>query len=97
MKIINEAGRHLIEVASSVDATRQPSYLILPADIGEANSKFPVVVSLHSWSFGFQQRWEELESGVTERGWIYVFPDFRGRNDKIEACASDVAKRDVIG
>ena len=96
MKIINEAGRHLIEVVSSVDATRQPSYLILPAGIGETSGRFPVVVSLHSWSFGFQQRWEKLESGVTERGWIYVFPDFRGRNDKIEACASDVAKRDVI-
>ncbi len=31
-----------------------------------------------------------------ERGWIYLFPDFRGRNDSVEACASDIAKRDVI-
>jgi len=33
-------------------------------------------------------------------GWgqlqIYLFPDFRGRNDHIEACASDIAQRDVI-
>jgi len=91
-----EPGRHIIEVVSSIDNTRQPSYLILPAGIGEADSQIPVVVSLHSWSFGFQQRWEELEAGVTERGWIYVFPDFRGRNDNVEACASEIAKRDVI-
>ena len=33
---------------------------------------------------------------MAERGWIYLFPNFRGRNDKIEACGSGIAKRDVI-
>ena len=35
-------------------------------------------------------------AAVAERGWIYLFPNFRGRNDDIEACGSEVAKRDVI-
>jgi dienelactone hydrolase len=56
----------------------------------------PIVVSLHSWSFGVEQRWPDLEQMVADRGWIYLFPDFRGRNDHIEACGSDVAKQDVI-
>ena len=43
-----------------------------------------------------EQRREDLERAVGERGWIYLFPDFRGRNDKLEACASDIAMRDVI-
>ena len=90
------AGRHVIEVESSVDGSLQPSYLILPDNFGNRVDKVPMVVSLHSWSFGFQQRWPDLEAGVAERGWIYLFPDFRGRNDKIEACASDIAKQDVI-
>ncbi len=33
---------------------------------------------------------------VADRGWIYLFPDFRGRNDNVEACASDIARQDVI-
>ena len=93
---LEQTGRHVIEVASSIDGSMQPSYLILPDDVRSRNRKVPIVVSLHSWSFGFQQRWPDLEAGVAKRGWIYLFPDFRGRNDKIEACASDIAKQDVI-
>jgi dipeptidyl aminopeptidase/acylaminoacyl peptidase len=43
-----------------------------------------------------EQRYGDLEKAVTDRGWIYLFPNFRGQNDKPEACASDVATRDVI-
>ena len=91
-----ETGRHLIEVVSSVDGTPQPSYLILPSEFGENEDEVPVVLSLHSWSNGLEQRREDLEAAVAERGWIYLFPNFRGRNDNIEACGSEVAKRDVI-
>jgi poly(3-hydroxybutyrate) depolymerase len=93
---LEPVGRHIIEVASSIDGSLQPNYLILPDDLDNRDDKVPIVVSLHSWSFGFQQRRPGLEAGVTKRGWIYLFPDFRGRNDKIEACASDIAKQDVI-
>lgn len=91
-----EPGRHLIEVVSSMDGSPQPSYLILPPEFGENDDERPVVVSLHSWSFGLEQRRGDLEAGVAERGWIYLFPNFRGRNDHVEACGSEVAKRDVI-
>ena len=91
-----EPGRHLIEVVSSMDGSPQPSYLILPSEFGGNDDEMPVVVSLHSWSFGLEQRREDLEVAVAERGWIYLFPNFRGRNDHVEACGSEVAKRDVI-
>lgn len=91
-----EPGRHLIEVESSVDESAQPSYLILPESFETKGPARPIVVSLHSWSYGVEQRWPDLEELVGDRGWIYLFPDFRGRNDKIEACASDIARQDVI-
>jgi len=90
-----EPGRHPVEVVSSIDGTRQPSYLILPPGFRSTGPRRPVVVSLHSWSFGVEQRWP-LEQLVADRGWIYLFPGFRGRNDHLEACASVQARRDVI-
>ncbi len=89
-------GRHLVEVVSTSDGSTQTSYLILPPGYDHGAGEIPLVVSLHSWSFGVEQRQEALEQAVGERGWIYLFPDFRGRNDKLEACASDVAMRDVV-
>ncbi len=89
-------GRHLIEVESSVDGAPQASYLILPPGFSPRGPARPIVVSLHSWSFDLEQRWPALERMVADRGWLYLFPDFRGRNDNIEACASDVARQDVI-
>jgi pimeloyl-ACP methyl ester carboxylesterase len=91
-----ESGRHRVEFTTSSDHTRQPAYLILPAGFEMGGDQVPVVVSLHSWSFGLEQRNEALETLVAQRGWIYLFPDFRGRNDSFEACASDISRQDVI-
>jgi len=95
-QVPDEPGRHLIEVESSVDGSTQPSYLILPSDFSIGGPPRPIVVSLHSWSFGVEQRWPDLEQMVAERGWMYLFPNFRGRNDNTEACGSDIALQDVI-
>lgn len=95
-QVPNDSGRHRVEVVSTMDKSPQPSYLILPPGYDPDGPEIPVVVALHSWSFGLEQRYKTLEEAVAKRGWIYLFPDFRGRNDKIEACGSDVAKQDVI-
>ena len=95
-QVPNVSGRHRVEVASTIDESPQPSYLILPPGYDPDGPEIPVVVSLHTWSFDVEQRNETLEEAVAKRGWIYLFPDFRGSNDKVEACGSDVAKQDVI-
>ena len=92
----NDSGRHRFEVVSTTDGSPQASYVILPPGYDPDGPEVPVVVALHSWSFGLEQRNEDLEEAVAERGWVYLFPDFRGRNDNLEACGSDVAKQDVI-
>jgi len=89
-------GRHRIHVPSSADGTVQSSYLILPPNYRPGGDPIPIVVSLHTWSYDVEQRNETLEQAVQDKGWVYLFPDFRGRNDHPEACGSDLAKRDVI-
>jgi poly(3-hydroxybutyrate) depolymerase len=91
-----QPGRHRVEVLSTADGSLQPSYLILPPNYRPDGGRLPVVVALHSWSATLEQRYAGLETAVGERGWIYLFPNFRGMNDKPEACASDLAVRDVI-
>lgn len=85
-----------MSVTSSMDGTEQPSYIILPPGFEPDGVPVPVVVSLHTWSGNLEQRNAELEASVAERGWIYLFPDFRGVNDHPEACASELSRRDVI-
>lgn len=95
-QVPKDSGRHRVEVVSTLDESPQPSYLILPPGYDPDGPEVPVVVSLHTWSFDVEQRFETLEEAVAKRGWIYLFPHFRGRNDNIEACGSDIAKQDVI-
>jgi dipeptidyl aminopeptidase/acylaminoacyl peptidase len=89
------AERKKVMVTSSIDRTAQPSYLYLPANIND-NKKRPLVVLLHTWSNDLEQRFEPLEREVARRGWILLEPNFRGRNDHPEACASPLAQQDIL-
>jgi dipeptidyl aminopeptidase/acylaminoacyl peptidase len=53
-------------------------------------------VSLHSWSGDVEQRNEPLEQLVAKRGWIYLFPHFRGQNNHPDACGSQKAQQDIL-
>lgn len=78
------------------DGTAQPAFVITPDEYRPDSETYPLLVSLHSWSFGYEQRREELEHLAQWRGWIYLFPDFRGKNDRPEACGSESARQDVL-
>ncbi len=56
----------------------------------------PLLVSLHTWSGDCEQRNEPLEKWAQQRGWIYLFPNFRGRNDRPSACGSELAQQDIL-
>jgi acetyl esterase/lipase len=88
-------ARTLIHVTSSIDGSSQPSYVLLPPSL-PAGKGAPLVVLLHSWSYGLEQRELDLEEDAARRGWILVVPDFRGRNDHPEACGSTLAQQDVL-
>lgn len=81
---------------STLDQTIQPSYLILPPGYTASDAPRPLVVSLHTWSFDVEQRDTKLEQEAAERGWLYLFPHFRGENQQPEACGSELVQQDIL-
>jgi dipeptidyl aminopeptidase/acylaminoacyl peptidase len=90
------AERFKVSIRSSVDLTEQPSYVRLPDNFDSNDKSAPLLVSLHSWSGDLEQRNVPLEKLANERGWICLFPNFRGRNDHPEACGSEIAQQDIL-
>lgn len=81
-----------VKIVSSIDGTEQLSRLYFPTT---SESK-PLLVFLHSWSNGVAQdnsRWLEL---AKQRGWAFLQPDFRGKNNRPEACGSELARQDIL-
>ena len=92
-----DAGeRTKVFIASTSDGTKQPSYVILPDGFDLDGDAVPLLVSLHSWSANLEQRNEPLEQLANQRGWLYLFPNFRGRNDNPAACGSELAQQDIL-
>jgi acetyl esterase/lipase len=54
----------------------------------------PLVVSLHAWSFGFEQE-DPVARHVLQEGWSYIRPNFRGPNTNPDACLSRKALSDI--
>ena len=79
--------RTKVVITSSHDGAQQPCYVVLPNDHDQAKSA-PLLVSLHSWSADLEQRKPLLEKLAGQRGWICLFPNFRGANDDPLACGS---------
>lgn len=92
--LCEEGDRKKVEILSSVDKSKQPCYVITPKNL--ADGPVPLLVSLHTWSGGVEQRNEPLEQLAIDRGWIYLFPHFRGPNQHPDACASEIAQQDIL-
>jgi poly(3-hydroxybutyrate) depolymerase len=88
--------RQKIHVTSSVDGTEQPCYLVLPEGFDPKGPPAPLLVSLHTWSGDVEQRDAAMEREALGRGWIYLWPHFRGPNRSPDACGSEKAQRDVL-
>jgi pimeloyl-ACP methyl ester carboxylesterase len=83
-----------VAVTSSLDGTEQPSRLWVPdAAMREAR---PLLVLLHSWSGDYTQDNSRWQREAVQRAWIYLHPNFRGRNDHPEACGSPLARQDIL-
>ncbi len=85
-----------VKIRSSVDGSQQPCYVILPDGFDAKAGPVPLLVALHTWSGGSEQRHKSMEVEAEKRGWIYLFPHFRGRNDKPDACGSLKAQQDIL-
>ena len=83
-----------LTVTSTVDGSPQSCLLWTPATA--KTKETPLFVFLHSWSGDYRQDNAKWHRQAVKRGWIYVHPNFRGRNDHPEACGSQLARQDVI-
>lgn len=95
--IVHPRDRQRVMIRSTADESSQPSILILPSspNLDPASNKVPMVVNLHSWSADLTQR-TVLEWLVTEKGWVFLAPNFRGANSQPQACGSKLAQQDIL-
>ena len=92
-------GWRELSVVSSLDGTLQPSRLWLPPG-REPGAPQPLVLHLHTWSAAYHHEQflvgkRGLVAGCEARGWAILVPNFRGRNNKPEACCSPLATADI--
>ena len=89
-----------LEVVSSLDGQRQPVLVWAPASAQlsapASAPPAPILVYLHSWSGDYRQKNVTWQREAVNRGWIYLHPNFRGRNRQPEACGSKLARQDTI-
>lgn len=83
-----------VRITSSLDGTQQPSLYWAPEKA--KTEPTPLLVFLHSWSGNYQQKNDAWQQQAVERDWIYLHPDFRGRNDTPQACGSKRARQDIL-
>lgn len=81
------------KVVSTVDQTPQPIRYYAP---GQTTTTVPLLVSLHSWSGDYHQDHSKYVDEAGTRGWAFVEPNFRGKNDHTEACGSPIARQDIL-
>lgn len=79
-----------VAISSSIDQKPQPA-VFFPSP--EASHK-PLLVSLHAWSSDYSDL-DPLAEPVKKLGWNYIHPQFRGENNKPEACLSTLALSDI--
>jgi len=80
---------------SSADNTPQPAVFYAPEQNADSEP-IPLIVGLHTWSHDFRQKNTYFFHGAKKRNWAMICPNFRGRNDKPEACGSELAVADIV-
>lgn len=57
----------------------------------------PLLVALHTWSYDYTQDVSaEYFKRCKARDWNCIFPDFRGANNRPEACGSEATLKDIL-
>ncbi len=82
-----------VSIPSTLDGKGQPVRYWIPASL---DKPAPILVSLHTWSSDYRQDRTPWVKEAMQRNWIYLQPNFRGRNDHPEACGSALARQDIL-
>ena len=91
-----------VKIPSSLDGEIQKCLWLAPDQsinrkIEESkNSPAPLLVSLHTWSKGYNMENPVPPRWCEAKGWAYIAPNFRGPNNKPKALGSDFAVQDIV-
>ena len=55
----------------------------------------PLIVHLHSWSASYRTAQPDMFAQIQYRDYNYIYPDFRGPNNRPEACGSNLVISDI--
>ncbi len=88
---VGEKEFKTVEIPSSADGTVQKANFLSASKIGKPQ---PLLVSLHPWSGGYDMP-EYMAKEILSSGWNYIRPDFRGYNNRPDACLSAKALSDI--
>jgi poly(3-hydroxybutyrate) depolymerase len=91
-KVSSIAAQHTIYVRSTLDRRRQPC-LFIPATV---DGPRPLLVYLHPWRHRYDFDSTPWQCEAATRDWHFLAPDFRGPNRRPQACASRLARQDVL-
>ncbi|MCA1809190.1 MAG: prolyl oligopeptidase family serine peptidase [Lentisphaerae bacterium] len=85
-----------IKIKSTIDGSEEPSLFDCPP-----GDKRPLLVGLHSWSFGRENSVKKMLQPCRDRGWALLLPEFRGPNladnpRAPQACGSRLARQDIV-
>jgi len=79
-----------VRIKSSADYSLQQAWYF--SSIGKL--KQPLIISLHTWSGDYNQE-DPLAAEAVLRNWNYIHPDFRGINNRPDACGSPLVIADI--
>jgi len=79
-----------VEIVSTADHTMQPAYFFR----AKSDKPRPLIVRLHAWSADYTKV-DDVSSLCVENNYNYIHPNFRGPNDRPEACGSPLVIRDI--
>ncbi len=89
-----------VQIVSTKDGEKQPALLYIPlgGPRQEQEGGRPLLVFLHSWSADYKstEALKEALDASRERGWVFLSPNFRGPNNRPQACASELAVQDIL-
>ncbi|MCK4601172.1 MAG: prolyl oligopeptidase family serine peptidase [Phycisphaerae bacterium] len=88
-----------VKIKSSRDGKLQSALFYVPARaaVGRKGPPAPLVVGLHPWNGNHKDDFvRQYLTECKKRRWVLIHPNFRGPNNRPEACASELAVRDVL-
>ena len=94
IRSISLCAGQTLKLKSSSDGTEQPLFWYDP---GSPN-RVPLIVALHTWSSDYRNPSpaKTVAAYCRQKGWTMVYPNFRGPNNRPEACGSNFAVQDIV-